>query len=140
MSDSGRLPDSPGALAQRIREDILQIRALLSRTRLSGEESPEHQMARAAWTHRRAILEVLAAERGVPVEEVRVSEVAAYDLIAATVSVRARLAESHEDRDGTGASFLAATAFLGSQAGAEARLPDWSPEPPGSLGDGEPHA
>ena len=131
MSDSDRLPDSPGALAQRIREDVLQIRALLSRTRLSGEESPEHQMAQAAWTHRRAILEVLAAKRGVTVEEISVSAVPAYDLIAATVTVRARLTEAREDRDGTAASFLAATSFLSPPAGAGTQLPDWSPEPPG---------
>jgi hypothetical protein len=137
MSDSDRLPDSPGALAQRIREDVLQIRALLSRTRLSGEESPEHRLAQAAWTHRRAILEAVAAERGVSVEEISVSAVPAYDLIAATVAVRARLAEAHEDRDGTAANFLAATSFLSSPAGAATRLPDWSPEPPGYLGDDE---
>ncbi|MEW2302147.1 hypothetical protein AB0958_19575 [Streptomyces sp. NPDC006655] len=137
MSDSDRLPDSPGALAQRIREDVLQIRALLSRTRLSGEESPEHQMAQAAWAHRRAILEVLATKRGVTVEEISVSAVPAYDLIAAAVTVRARLAEAREDRDGTAASFLAATSFL-SPAGAGTQLPDWSPEPPGYSDDRTP--
>ncbi|WP_432158057.1 hypothetical protein [Streptomyces sp. bgisy153] len=137
MEERPELRDSPGAVAERIREDIRQCAALLSRARQYGEQSPQYQAAQAAWRHRRAIIDALAVERKASPGDVELHRVAAYDVIAAARTVRAGLRRHEADQNGR--RFLEATAFLDAPtepgAGPHVQgLPEWSPEPPGWAG------
>ncbi|MEU9480745.1 hypothetical protein [Streptomyces sp. NPDC048191] len=128
-----RLPDSPGAIAERVREDVRQCAALLSRARQYGEQSPEYQAALAAWSHRQAIIGVLAERLATQPKDVELHRVAAYDVISATRLVRTRLLDRSADNDEAGRRFLEATEFLAPVATASASaqgFPDWNPEPP----------
>ncbi|MEV5646600.1 hypothetical protein AB0L67_42455 [Streptomyces flaveolus] len=136
MKERAELPDSPGALAERIREDVRQCAALLSRARQHGERSPQYQEAQSAWSHRQAIIDALAVEGGTSLEDIELHRVPAYDVIAAAQAVRADLQQREADQDHAGRRFLEATAYLDapSEPAAGTRvqgLPDWSPEPPG---------
>lgn len=138
MKEHAELPDSPGAVAERIREDVRQHATLLTRARQHGEQSPQYREAQAAWGHRKAVVDALAAKRGVSPGDIELHRVAAYDVIAAARVVRDDLLQRHP-HDDAGRRFLEATAFLdppaGSASGADDRdLPEWSPEPPGWAG------
>ncbi|MFB7500148.1 hypothetical protein ACFC09_36615 [Streptomyces sp. NPDC056161] len=139
MEERAELRDSPGAVAERIREDIRQCAALLSRARQYGERSPQYKEAQATWRYRQAIIDALAVERGTSPDDIQVHRVAAYDVIAATRTVRTDLLQREAEQDDAGRRFLEATAFLdvptGPAAGPRVQgLPEWSPEPPGGAG------
>ncbi|MCX5207544.1 hypothetical protein OG897_39840 [Streptomyces sp. NBC_00237] len=134
MKEHADLPDSPGALAERIREDVRQCAALLSRARQHGEQSPQYQEAQAAWRHRQAIIDALAVEQETSREDIELHRVAAYDVIAAARTVRADLLQREADQDDAGRRFLESTAFLDAPTELADGLPEWSPEPPGWAG------
>ncbi|MFF2926652.1 hypothetical protein ACFVTP_30295 [Streptomyces celluloflavus] len=100
--------ESPGRLAEWVRADIREARTALSRARLlHGEASPAYRRAAAHWSHRRAVLDELAARRGVAREDVDLTRTAALQLLAAVRKVRVDVAAADCESE-----FLAATAFL----------------------------
>ncbi|RPK32632.1 hypothetical protein EES39_38185 [Streptomyces sp. ADI92-24] len=107
--------ESPGRLAEWVRADIREARTALSRARLlHGERSPAYRLAAASWSHRQAVLDELAARRGVGREDLDLSGTPALQLLAAVRKVRLDVAAADCDSE-----FLAATAFLGTSSAAE---------------------
>ncbi|MFJ8388620.1 hypothetical protein ACIQ9Q_29665 [Streptomyces sp. NPDC094438] len=100
--------ESPGRLAEWVRADIRQARTVLSRARLvHGEASPVYQGAVCRWKYRQAILDELAARRGVQGGGVDLDRTPALQLLAAVRKVRFDVAAADHESE-----FLAATAFL----------------------------
>lgn len=100
--------ESPGRLAEWVRADVREARTALSRARLlHGEASPAYQRAAICWGHRQAVLDEVAARRGVASKDVDLLNTPALQLLAAVRKVRFDVAAADRESE-----FLAATAFL----------------------------